>query len=71
MYSTTAWDDYAKAFEDRFSQTSPTHAPWYINPSNHKWFRTLAVFQVVAATLEDLGLKTPSPTADLSVIRNE
>jgi PPK2 family polyphosphate:nucleotide phosphotransferase len=65
------WDDYTKAFEDMFAQTSQKHAPWYIIPSNHKWFRNLAVSQIVAETLEDLGLRTPKPTADLSVIRNE
>ena len=54
-----------------FAQTSQPHAPWYIIPSNHKWFRNLAVSQIVAATLEDLGLRTPNPTADLNVIRNE
>lgn len=65
------WNDYTKAFEDIFTQTSKTHAPWYIIPSNHKWFRNLAVSQIVAATIEDLGLRTPKPTADLSVIRDE
>ncbi|HEY1212658.1 MAG TPA: hypothetical protein VGE93_03400, partial [Bryobacteraceae bacterium] len=65
------WDDYTKAFEDMFAQTSKTHAPWYIIPSNHKWFRNLAVSQIVAATMKDLGLTMPTPTADLSVIRNE
>jgi len=65
------WDEYTKAFEDMFAQTSKKHAPWYIIPSNHKWFRNLAVSQIVATTMEDLGLTTPKPTADLSAIRNE
>lgn len=65
------WDDYTKAFEDIFARTSKKHAPWYIIPSNHKWFRNLAVSQIAAATMEDLGLTTPKPTADLRVIRKE
>lgn len=65
------WDGYTKAFEDIFARTSKKHAPWYIIPSNHKWFRNLAVSQIVATTMEDLGLTTPKPAADLRVIRRE
>ena len=38
-------------------------------PSNHKWFRNLAVSQIIAATLEDLGMKMSTPTVDLDAIR--
>ena len=65
------WDEYTKAFEDVFAQTSTKHAPWYIIPSNHKWFRNLAVSQIVAATLEDLGMAMPEPQVDLKVIRKQ
>ena len=65
------WDDYMKAFEEMFAETSTKHAPWYIIPSNHKWFRNLAVSQIIAATLEDLGMKMPQATVDLEVIRKE
>jgi len=65
------WADYTKAFEDVFEQTSTTHAPWYIIPSNHKWFRNLAISQIVARTMEDLGMKMPKPQVDLDVIRKE
>src|SRR5271166_4207251 len=65
------WDHYTKAFEDVFAETSTKHAPWYVIPSNHKWFRNLAVSQIVADTMEDLGVKMPKPTVDLEVIRRE
>ena len=65
------WDAYTSAFEDVFEKTSTKHAPWYIIPSNHKWFRNFAVSQIVAATLEDLGMQLPKPTVDLGVIRRE
>jgi PPK2 family polyphosphate:nucleotide phosphotransferase len=65
------WDDYTKAYEEMFAQTSKKHAPWYILPSNHKWFRNLAVAQIITATLEDLGMKLPKPTVDLRVIRQQ
>ena len=65
------WDDYTEAFEDVFTETSTNDAPWYIIPSNHKWFRNLAVSQIIAATMEDLGMKLPEPQVDLTVIRKE
>ena len=65
------WDDYTEAFEDVFAETSTKDAPWYIIPSNHKWFRNLVVSQIVAATMEDLGMRMPEPQVDLKAIRKE
>lgn len=65
------WADYTQAFEEVFAETSTKHAPWYVIPSNHKWFRNLAVSQIVAATMEDLGMRMPKPEVDLEVIRKE
>ena len=65
------WDDYVKAYEDMLANCSTKHAPWYVIPSNHKWFRNLAVSQIIAATLEDLKMKLPEPTVDLAKIRAE
>ena len=48
------WDDYIEAFEDAIRATSTKSAPWYVIPSNHKWFRNLAVSQIMAETMEDL-----------------
>jgi PPK2 family polyphosphate:nucleotide phosphotransferase len=65
------WDDYMAAYEDVFEKTSKKHSPWYIIPANHKWFRNLAVAQIIAATMEDLGMKLPKPTVNLNQIRKE
>ena len=65
------WDDYSAAFEDVFEKTSTKHAPWYVIPSNHKWFRNLAISQIVAATMEELGMQLPKPTVDLEAIRRQ
>jgi PPK2 family polyphosphate:nucleotide phosphotransferase len=65
------WDDYMEAYEDIFAKTSRKNAPWYIIPSNHKWFRNLAVSQIIATTMEDLGMEMPKPTVDLELIRKQ
>src|SRR5262249_5627287 len=65
------WDDYVAAFEDALSATATHHAPWYVIPSNHKWFRNLAVSQIVADTMQDLGMSCPKPSVDLADIRRK
>jgi PPK2 family polyphosphate:nucleotide phosphotransferase len=65
------WDDYMEAYEDIFAKTSKKDSPWYVVPANHKWFRNLAVSQIIAATMEDLGMEMPKPTVDLELIRKQ
>jgi PPK2 family polyphosphate:nucleotide phosphotransferase len=48
------WDDYAEAFEDALRKCSTKIAPWYVIPANHKWFRDLAVGDIVADVLDGL-----------------
>ena len=63
------WDKYIGAFEAAISKCSTKHAPWFIIPSNHKWFRNLAVSEIVARAMEDMNLSLPKPTVDLQKIR--
>jgi PPK2 family polyphosphate:nucleotide phosphotransferase len=63
------WDDYIKAFKTMLSRCSTEHAPWFVIPSNHKWFRNLAVSKIIADTLEDMHLQMPKPSVDLEEIR--
>jgi PPK2 family polyphosphate:nucleotide phosphotransferase len=63
------WDQYVDAFEDMLYRTSTWDAPWFVIPSNIKWFRDLAVSQIIIRTLEDLDMKQPQPSADIARIR--
>jgi PPK2 family polyphosphate:nucleotide phosphotransferase len=65
------WGDYIKAFEDVLTKTSTEQAPWFIVPSNHKWFRNLAISQIIVRQLEDMDMQLPKPTVDLAEIRRE
>jgi len=65
------WDDYIAAFEDAISATSTREAPWYIIPASHKWFRNLAVSQVMADTMEALDMAFPKPSVDLAEIQRK
>jgi PPK2 family polyphosphate:nucleotide phosphotransferase len=62
------WKEYTTAYEDALSRTSAKHAPWYVVPSNKKWYRNLVVASVIVEALEGLGMKYPEPEEDLQGI---
>ena len=65
------WPQYIEAYEDAMARTSMKRAPWYVIPANHKWFRNLAVSQIVADTMDEMGLKLPPTRVDLADIRRK
>jgi PPK2 family polyphosphate:nucleotide phosphotransferase len=65
------WKDYIEAFEDVLSKTSTEHAPWFIVPSNHKWFRDLSISQIITRTMEEMKMQLPKPTVNLAEIRRK
>jgi PPK2 family polyphosphate:nucleotide phosphotransferase len=65
------WDQYIAAYNDMLRKCSTAEAPWYVVPANHKWFRNLAVSEIMRQTLESMDLKYPKPSADLSAIQFE
>ncbi len=60
------WDKYMEAFEDALSRCSTSWAPWFIIPADRKWFRNLAVSQIIVDALEDLKMKFPKAKIDPS-----
>ncbi len=65
------WDQYLDAYTDVLRKCSTEYAPWYVIPANRKWFRNLAVSQIMVDTLESMDLKYPKPAADLAGIKFE
>jgi PPK2 family polyphosphate:nucleotide phosphotransferase len=62
------WPQYVEAYEDAVALTSTKRAPWYIIPANHKWFRNLAVSQIIADTMDEMGLKLPPTRVNIADI---
>ena len=65
------WDDYTAAYEDALSKCSTADAPWFVIPANHKWFRDLAISEIIADTLDEMDLKLPPTHVDMEKIRNK
>jgi PPK2 family polyphosphate:nucleotide phosphotransferase len=62
------WDAYTDAYEEAISRTSTTDAPWYVIPSDRKWYRNLLVSRILVETLESLDLSYPEPAQGLDKI---
>jgi PPK2 family polyphosphate:nucleotide phosphotransferase len=63
------WDKYVEAYQDVFRHCSTKGAPWYIIPANKKWYRNVAISQILVDTLTGLKLKYPKPKFDISSLK--
>jgi len=63
------WPQYIDAYDRILSTTSPKHAPWFIIPSDNKWYRNIAISAVIVDLMRSLKLKFPDPTVDASAIK--
>jgi len=62
------WKQYREAYAEALERTSTRQAPWYVVPSDRKWYRNLVVATVVRDTLASLHMEYPKASGDLSGI---
>jgi PPK2 family polyphosphate:nucleotide phosphotransferase len=60
------WSDYQLAYQDALAKCNTKHAPWYIVPSDQKWYRNLVVSNLMLDTMQELNPKYPVPAEDFS-----
>lgn len=58
------WPQYEEAYNYVIPATSRKHAPWFIIPSDHKWYRNVAISEILLAAMKSLKLKYPKPAID-------
>ncbi len=58
------WPDYMEAYEEMLEQTSKEYAPWYVVPSNKKWYRNIVIAKAIIEKLSTLGMKYPVESYD-------
>lgn len=49
------WADYQAAYLDVLRETSTDTAPWYVVPSDHKWYRNWVVAELLTETVKELA----------------
>ena len=60
------WGSYMEAYEDLLNKTSTEWAPWYVIPSNKKWYRNLLAATIVRDALLDMNMEYPAPPPELA-----
>lgn len=59
------WDDYMEAFSVMLERCNPDAAPWYVIPSDKKWYRDWAVTELMREKLAALDLTWPTAEFDV------
>src|SRR3954454_1274677 len=60
------WTDYQAAYETALERCNTPNAPWYVIPSDRKWYRNWAIAQLLTDTLRALDLDWPEPDYDVA-----
>jgi PPK2 family polyphosphate:nucleotide phosphotransferase len=59
------WLAYVEAYEAVLERCSTQHAPWFVIPSDRKWYRNWAVAQLLVEHLRGLNLTWPPADFDV------
>ena len=65
------WGDYEAAYEDVLNKCSTDDAPWFVIPADHKWFRDLAISEIIVDTMDKLRIELPDATVNIDDIRRK
>jgi PPK2 family polyphosphate:nucleotide phosphotransferase len=60
------WDDYQAAYALALERCNTDNAPWYVVPSDRKWYRNWAIAQLLLEHLRALDLDWPAPDYDVA-----
>lgn len=63
------WDDYMAAFEDMVNKCSKDNAPWFVIPADKKWFRDLAISQILVDYMDGMNIQLPQTDEDIEAIK--
>jgi PPK2 family polyphosphate:nucleotide phosphotransferase len=63
------WPAYQDAYAEALHRTDRDTAPWYVIPSDRKWYRNWAIAALLAETLVDLDPQFPQPGIDVDAER--
>jgi PPK2 family polyphosphate:nucleotide phosphotransferase len=60
------WPAYRDAYETAIERTNTDVAPWHVIPADKKWFRNLAIGQLLLDALRGLDLEWPAADFDVA-----
>lgn len=63
------WPQYQDCYEDILQRTSKKHAPWFVIPSDNKWYRNVAISEILVEAMKGMKLRYPKATVDVSTLK--
>jgi PPK2 family polyphosphate:nucleotide phosphotransferase len=60
------WDAYQQAYEIALERCNSDQAPWFVVPSDHKWYRNWAIGELLHEHLVAMDLDWPEPDYDVA-----
>jgi PPK2 family polyphosphate:nucleotide phosphotransferase len=58
------WDEYQKAFEEMIEETTKDYAPWFVIPSDNKWWGRLLIAMIIYRMFEKMNFSYPEATPE-------
>ena len=63
------WPAYQEAYAEALRRTDTDASPWYVIPSDRKWYRNWAIAALLAETLAAMDPRFPKPDFDVDAER--
>lgn len=63
------WTDYQAAFARMLERTDADDAPWYVVPSDRKWYRNWAIGEILRETLAQMDPQYPPADVDVAEMK--
>ncbi|HEV1997784.1 MAG TPA: PPK2 family polyphosphate kinase [Candidatus Dormibacteraeota bacterium] len=67
----TRWNAYMEAYEIALTKCNPDIAPWFVVPSDNKWYRNWVISRIMLQTMQGMKLAYPDPHLNVRAIRKQ
>jgi PPK2 family polyphosphate:nucleotide phosphotransferase len=63
------WPKFQRAYEEAISETARKHAPWFVVPADHKWYRDAVIAEILLDALQGMNPKYPKSSVSKSALQ--
>ncbi len=67
----TRWNVYMEAYEVALTKCNADVAPWFVVPSDHKWYRNWVISRLLLETMRGMKLAYPNPHLDVRALKKQ
>ena len=71
LHERNFWQQYQSCYADVLDNCSTKEAPWYVIPSDNRWFRDYLILKIIVKTLDELDLKYPELEGNVNALIQE